>query len=519
MSLFTPLPAALLAVRSASLARINHTFIQWASEQGFEIRFTVELVSLTPLVLRCTHAMVPGPPGKETFVCPFRVQLMQSTGLWYAAEESSCLEHNHELNRAKAGKLPEKDADRMELLMAGQTLTGTVQRTTSDGDIRNAVWAVRPAAKWFSAFPVVLTIDVALKTNRSGRALLIFNSVDNHGTAFLVGAAVTEDESEKSLVWALEEFRRIVGPSTENTECVIANNHAVSGAVAERVFPRAVRLLCFTQIQKRVIGRARGLSAADRGRLQDAVEDMRASETLDDFERTYAQTVADPAFEPVRPLLQELYGEKDRWATACLHGHMTCGIRATAMGLEANRTLRKLMHMDAQLSAMAEESSLGFHKIYVGGRESRDRKLIGRRPTCPVSEHQHAARCVFGCADHFGYDFVAEEIGAAFCLAETPPIPGGGDGHWKVTVGAESFAVFVMDGRPATCTCGRFGRWRLPCRHTLFVLRTQRKALQTSHFDPMWLLHLRDVCPSRELRSTQENLYAAAEPEPKRRKL
>ena len=167
-----------------------------------------------------------------------------------------------------------------------------------DGVVQNVFLADGRSRKSYSQFDDVVVFDVTYRTNKFSFPFAPFVGVNHHGQSILLGAALLENETEKTFKWLFEQFLKCMH------ECpplaLITDQDLAMGKAISKVFPKTKHRYCAWHIQRHVL---------------EHLQPFRYR--YDDFEDTYTQWVKSQyveEFESGWETLKEKYHiEDDSW--------------------------------------------------------------------------------------------------------------------------------------------------------------------------------------------------------------
>ncbi|GJX85342.1 FAR1-related sequence 5-like protein [Tanacetum coccineum] len=141
-----------------------------------------------------------------------------------------------------------------------------------DGVLQNVFWADGRSRTSYCQFGDVVVFDVTYRTNKFSFPFAPFVGVNHHDQSILLGAALLENETEKTFKWLFEQFLKCMH------ECprvaLITDQDLAMGKAISKVFPNTKHRYCSWHIQRHVLKH---------------LQPFRSQ--YDDFEDTYKQWV------------------------------------------------------------------------------------------------------------------------------------------------------------------------------------------------------------------------------------
>ncbi|XP_058185926.1 PKS-NRPS hybrid synthetase cheA-like [Rhododendron vialii] len=149
------------------------------------------------------------------------------------------------------------------------------------------------------SYTTVFVMDCTYKTNRYKMQLLDIVGVSSFNNSFYSCFVFLAKEGEEDYVWALQMFRKILGPACYPTVIVFDRELALMNAI-KVVFPTTTNLLCVWHIEKNI--------------LANCKSHFKTQEDWTTFLDTWNEVISSPdggAFDEAWKLFELLYNEKE----------------------------------------------------------------------------------------------------------------------------------------------------------------------------------------------------------------
>nr|CAB3494143.1 unnamed protein product [Digitaria exilis] len=346
----------------------------------------------------------------------------------------------------------------------------------AEGRLRRLFWVDAESRIGYNFHGDVVVLDTTCRANKYGLPFVAFLGLTHHRSPAFFGCGVVSDDSLDSYVWLL----RAAITCQDRPKSVITDGCDAVVEAVNVVFPDASHRICSSHVERGVREHLHGSPSA-----QNAFRSLMCDDTCSPgmFEARWSGFMARHRTSGNGRWLDAMYGKKELWAAAFVHGRFFLGMAndqtteclATRMhtGLHVGMSLADLV---AHVDACERRLRLDMAKLDVAA--ARSRVELTTRHRCLEED----AAQWFTPANFY---LVREEIKMAdsFEIAKMVTTVGNPTFNRKVYLvrfkqrPAVCFDVECSGRDDIKCSCRKMEREGLPCRHIFTVLIHSRKLL------------------------------------------
>ncbi|XP_039137519.1 protein FAR1-RELATED SEQUENCE 5-like [Dioscorea cayenensis subsp. rotundata] len=334
------------------------------------------------------------------------------------------------------------------------------------GQTRCVFWADGRSRMAYSQFGDVVIFDTTYKTNRFGFPFAPFVGVNHHMQFILFGCALIADEKEESFLWVFQAWLKCMLEKYPKT--IITDQDLAMGKAIANVFPNSSHRLCSWHIGRNSMKYLVDLKSKD-GFMREYNNWLHHSESIEAFENRWGKIKATYNIDE-KHWLSKMYNIRNKWVSLYWQDIFTAGMTTTQRSESINSFFDGFVNAQTAL----DEFVVQYDKALLARRnaeENEDFKTLNSVPNYHTSHpiERHAGevytRVVFNI-------FQVELRESDSMLAER--VRDGGN-HAKYAI-CNDMVVFIKncteDGEPfATCSCKKFEREGLLCRHILKIFK------------------------------------------------
>lgn len=343
----------------------------------------------------------------------------------------------------------------------------------AEGLLKRLFWVDAESRIGYIFHGDVVVLDTTCRTNKYGLPFVSFLGLNHHRTPAFFGCGVVSDDSLDSYLWLLRAF--LLG--RDKPKSVITDSCDAVVEAVKIVFPDASHRICSSHVERDVQEHLHGSSSA-QNEFRSLMFDESCSPGL--FEARWSGFVARHRTSGNGRWLDAMYGKKDLWAAAFVHGKFFLGM-ANDQTTECLATrLHRDLHVGMSLADLVSHVDACEHRLRLDMAKldvaaARSRVELTTMHRCLEED----AAQWFTPANFY---LVREEIKMAgsFQIAKLLTTVG--------TFTSKNVYVVVFKERPSVffdvessagdvikCSCRKMEREGIPCRHIFRVLINTRK--------------------------------------------
>nr|CAB3499115.1 unnamed protein product [Digitaria exilis] len=345
----------------------------------------------------------------------------------------------------------------------------------AEGRLRRLFWVDAESRIGYNFHGDVVVLDTTCRANKYGLPFVAFLGLTHHRTPAFFGCGVVSDDSLDSYVWLLRAFSL----SCDKPKSVITDGCDAVVAAVKIVFPDASHRICSSHVERGVREHLHGSPSAQNA-FRSLMCDGTCSPGL--FEARWSCFMARHRTSVNGRWLDAMYGKKELWAAAFVHGRFFLGMAndqtTECLATRLHRDLHvgmSLADLVAHVDACERRLRLDMAKLDVAA--ARSRVELTTRHRCL---EEGAARWF----TPTNFYLVREEIKMAdsFEIAKivaTVGNPTFNKNDYMVLFKELPGVFFDVErsGDVIKCSCRKMEREGIPCRHIFTVLIHSRKLL------------------------------------------
>ncbi|GAB4851924.1 Putative protein FAR1-RELATED SEQUENCE 10 [Ancistrocladus abbreviatus] len=360
-----------------------------------------------------------------------------------------------------------RENDTLELLDSCKTMAerdvGFVFdfKTDERGKVENIAWSYGYSVRAYAWFGDVLTFDTTYQSITYGMLLGVWFGIDNHGKAILFGCALLQDETCRSVAWAIQTFIRFMRgrhPQTIITDIDSGLRDAISSSL-----PNTKHIISIWHIMSKLsswFSLPLGLQYAE---FKSEFEMLCYLESVEDFEHQWDHLITRFGMGSDKHITL-LSSNREFWPFSYIRGYFL----AHMMTADYKRSL------DTFVKGILDEQTclqVFFHQVGAAanlGNGAEEKIQYMHMKTCmPIEEHAQSILTPFAFT-MFQREIVLSMQYAAIEMANGPFLVR----HFKKMEG-EYHVIWIPEDEQIHCSCKGFEHSGILCRHALRILVTK----------------------------------------------
>lgn len=333
--------------------------------------------------------------------------------------------------------------------------------------LTNVFWADAKSRRAYECFGDAVTFDTSYKKTKYMMPFATFRGVNHHLQSVIFGCALLMDETKGSYVWLFETWLAAMG-GRHPLSLFTDRDKAMEGAIS-RVFPRTRQCFCKWHILSRCkqkLADAYLKYPTLKGELKECINE---SETIDEFETRW-EYILDKYNLWDNLWLQSLYEIRPHWTSVyqkdLFFPELSASQRPESLNKFFKRNFNKKTSLLLFISKFDEYMASQYEKEAQEDFATVYSKPLLKTPS-PIERQAHDlyTNVVFG---KFQEEFV-ESLAFHVEKIEEGPVS-----KYSLMMdddnNAKNYIVSFRDSdKNATCSCCKFERCGILCRHILRV--------------------------------------------------
>ncbi|XP_057794288.1 protein FAR1-RELATED SEQUENCE 5-like [Salvia miltiorrhiza] len=376
--------------------------------------------------------------------------------------------------------------------------------------VKSLFWSDAVAVQNYSLFGDAVSFDATYTTNRYDMIFAPFTGKDNHGGCVTFGAGLLTREDVNSYSWILKQFIECMGTAPA---MIITDQDPALKIAVENVMPNTRHRFCMWHIMMKLAQKLPN-SLREDVELKSKIQSVVWSELDEpvDFERKWTE-VLDQYELTDNTWLADMFSLCSYWIPAYFRDLSMSGLfRTTSLSESENSFFRRYLNRNSNLAAFY----IHFESAMEAQRHNYKQACIVDQTTVPqLKTHtplEHHASLIY---TRNVFMDIQTEIIEAIDRCRIKSMETDDDEQWY-SVDDRSNGVFkvvhIASEETITCSCKKFVRVGLICRHMFVVMRNVgMKLIPSKYIVHRWLKAASaEVISTSNMKSRNKSLMAEA---------
>ncbi|KAL9241199.1 hypothetical protein vseg_015335 [Gypsophila vaccaria] len=327
-----------------------------------------------------------------------------------------------------------------------------------EGNIENIAWSYSDSVRLFDIFGDVVQFDMTYQSIIYGLLLGVFSGIDNHGKPIFFCFVLLQEESPRSIAWALQTFVRFMQGRRPQT-VVTDLNLLLKDAIAD-VFPNTKHVVSLQYIMSKLSSWFSLPLGPQYPVFRSEFEILCYLEIMKDFETQWNNLVARFGLGSDKHI-SLVMSSRESWAFSYIRERFVARIMTPEYMQSLDTCLYDILKEETCLQAFFEQVC---HSASCGYKVNKEMRFIPLKTCMPIEEHARTILTLYAFS-LFQHELMLSTQYATTEIAKESYILR----HYKKTEG-ECLVIWISEEDQIHCSCKGFEHSGILCRHALRLL-------------------------------------------------